>query len=194
MTLFWPRPFRALLGFNSPPFLLSPLEIADAISRTQVPEILRISRGKKAWGLIEGGEEVNITEVRVSLREGADKKLKAYATLTFDDCFVVRNVKVIDGTKGLFVAMPSRRVRESCQKCSHRNVIHSKFCNNCGAALETALRPLAPDETAYRSEHKDIAHPITPTCREYIQKAVLEAYEKEKASGPSAHKAQGEEV
>jgi stage V sporulation protein G len=59
---------------------------------------------------------MEITEVRVFLKEGQDKKLKAYATLTFDKSFVVRNVKVIEGNKGLFVAMPSRRLKDPCPK------------------------------------------------------------------------------
>jgi stage V sporulation protein G len=50
---------------------------------------------------------VEITDVRISLRD--EEKLKAFVTITFDDCFVVRGVKVIAGANGLFVAMPSRR-------------------------------------------------------------------------------------
>ncbi len=50
---------------------------------------------------------MEITDVRVSLRD--EEKLKAFVTITFDDCFVVRGVKVISGNDGLFVAMPSRR-------------------------------------------------------------------------------------
>ncbi len=50
---------------------------------------------------------VNITEVRIALRE--DDKLKAFASVTFDDCFVVRGLKIIAGNGGMFVAMPSRK-------------------------------------------------------------------------------------
>jgi len=50
---------------------------------------------------------MEITEVRISLHD--EDKLKAFVTITFDDCFVVRGVKVISGNNGLFVAMPSRR-------------------------------------------------------------------------------------
>ena len=57
---------------------------------------------------------MNITEVRVYRRNDPDKKLRAFATITFDDCFVVRDVKIIEGSKGLFVAMPSRRLRYPC--------------------------------------------------------------------------------
>lgn len=123
---------------------------------------------------------MKITEVRIFRKENADKKLKAFATLTFDDCFVVRDVKVIEGNKGLFVAMPSRRMKENCPKCGHGNVVHSRFCNQCGANVEGVGASRKVQEMKDReSEHKDIAHPITLEFREYIQKFVLGAYEKE---------------
>jgi stage V sporulation protein G len=50
---------------------------------------------------------LNITEVRVSVRE--DPKLKAFVSITFNDCFVIRGLKIIEGNKGMFVAMPSRK-------------------------------------------------------------------------------------
>ena len=130
---------------------------------------------------------MEITEVRIFLKEGQDKKLKAYATLTFDNCFVVRNVKVIEGTKGMFIAMPSRKIKDTCPKCGFRNTVRSKFCNQCGATLPVSgPKVFQPGEDASRqSEHKDIAHPISAECRDYIQKKVLEAYEIEKKSLPS---------
>ncbi|MBI5123796.1 MAG: septation protein SpoVG family protein [Candidatus Omnitrophica bacterium] len=130
---------------------------------------------------------MEITEVRIFLKEGQDKKLKAYATLTFDKAFVVRNVKVIEGTKGLFVAMPSRRLKESCPKCNFKNVVRSKYCNQCASALpQAAPKPIAVGENPQKqSEHRDIAHPITSDFREYIQKKVLAAFDEEKKSGPS---------
>ena len=50
---------------------------------------------------------MEISEVRVTIRP--DDRLKAFASVTFDDCFVVHGLKVIEGNNGLFVAMPSRR-------------------------------------------------------------------------------------
>lgn len=50
---------------------------------------------------------MKITEVRVTLRN--DGKLKAFASITLEDCFVVRGLKIIEGNNGMFVAMPSRR-------------------------------------------------------------------------------------
>lgn len=128
---------------------------------------------------------MEITEVRVVLRDSPDKKLKAYATVTFDNSFVVRNIKVIEGTSGLFIAMPSRKIKQPCLKCGFKNELHSKYCNQCAAQLPFTPRP-ANQEAGHTAqlEHKDIAHPITQPFREYLQKRVLEAYEQEKAKGP----------
>ncbi len=53
---------------------------------------------------------MNITDIRIR-KVAADGKLKAYVTVTFDDCFVVHNVKVIEGKNGAFIAMPSRKTK-----------------------------------------------------------------------------------
>jgi len=50
---------------------------------------------------------IQITEVRISLRD--DEKLKAFVSITLNDSFVVRGLKIIHGNTGLFVAMPSRK-------------------------------------------------------------------------------------
>ena len=81
---------------------------------------------------------MNITDVRVR-KINAEGKMKAVVSVTFDDAFVVHDVKVVEGMNGIFVAMPSRKTPEG--------------------------------------EYRDIAHPISATAREIIQKAVLSAYE-----------------
>jgi phage terminase small subunit len=55
----------------------------------------------------EEESKVEITEVRVTLRD--EPKLKAFVNVTFDNAFVIRGLKVINGTKGYFVSMPSRK-------------------------------------------------------------------------------------
>lgn len=50
---------------------------------------------------------MKISEIRISLRD--DNKLKAFASITLDNCFVIRGLKIIEGAKGVFVAMPSRK-------------------------------------------------------------------------------------
>jgi stage V sporulation protein G len=124
---------------------------------------------------------MEITEVKISLkdvREG-NQRLKAYATITFDNAFVVRNIKIIEGNKGLFIAMPSRKVKEACPKCNFKNVLGSRFCNYCSASLPP--RPIGEQDKELRqSEHRDIAHPINKQTRDMLQDRILGAYNKEK--------------
>lgn len=61
---------------------------------------------------------MNITEVRITLRN--EDKLKAFASITFDDCFVVRGLKVINGSQGYFVSMPSRKRKDG----SYQDIAH----------------------------------------------------------------------
>jgi DNA-binding cell septation regulator SpoVG len=88
---------------------------------------------------------MEITDVKVFLKEGQDKKLKAYATLTFDNCFVVRNVKVIEGNKGMFVAMPSRKVKDP-------NFVTSAVRHYPRSSLSLRFRPqtIPPDSLSIR--------------------------------------------
>jgi len=61
---------------------------------------------------------MNITDVKVFIRES--NQLKAFVNIVIDDAFIVRNIKVIEGDKGLFVAMPSRRVSSG----EYRDIAH----------------------------------------------------------------------
>ena len=126
---------------------------------------------------MKGAGTMEITEVRIFPKEGQDKKLKAYVTVTFDNAFVVRNIKVIQGSTNLFIAMPSRKVRHPCPKCYFKNEAGSKFCNQCGVSLPPVNHPMTPVED--KLDHRDIAHPITQQFREYLQDKVLEVYKKE---------------
>jgi len=120
---------------------------------------------------------MEITEIRVFQKEGQDKKLKAYTTVTFDHVFVVRNIKVIQGSNGLFIAMPSRKMKNLCLKCHFKNEIGSKFCSHCGSSIKQENQYVGPPDA--KAEHRDVAHPITQQFREYLQTKILEAYEKE---------------
>ncbi len=60
------------------------------------------------------GSAMEITEVKVyPANEG---KLKAYATMVIDNCFIIRDLKIIQSDKGLFVSMPSRRRKDGTFK------------------------------------------------------------------------------
>lgn len=57
---------------------------------------------------------MEITEIRVHIR--IEDKLKAFVTVTFDNCFVVRNMKIVEGNKGLILCMPSRKLPNGTYK------------------------------------------------------------------------------
>lgn len=63
---------------------------------------------------------MNITEVRVRLVKKDDGKLKAVASITIDDCFVVHDVKILEGTEDYFIAMPSKKTPEG----EYKDVVH----------------------------------------------------------------------
>ena len=126
----------------------------------------------------------------MSLRDNLQTRLRAYATVTFDRCFVVRSVKIIDGKNGLFVAMPSRKPKANCPKCQCKYDVGSRFCSQCGAALsrQTEHAAGAGDlESPEAQAHRDLAHPISAEFRQYLQQMVLSAYEAEKARGATTH-------
>lgn len=122
---------------------------------------------------------MEISEVRVKLVGDSGDRLRAFCSITLDDDFVIRDLKIIDGGSGPFVAMPSRKLTDRCPQCKHKNHLRARYCNFCGAEL-----PNGGDEQDDNSRNKlyaDIAHPINSACRERIQKRVIEAYEQKLA-------------
>jgi len=86
-------------------------------------------------------------------------------------------VKVIEGTNGLFVAMPSRQLSDRCPMCRNKNALRARFCGECGARLDESRA--TRNEQGRLKLHVDIAHPINAACREAIEKVLLEAYQQE---------------
>jgi stage V sporulation protein G len=121
---------------------------------------------------------MQITEVRVKLvGTNKDERLRAFCSITLDNEFVVRDIKVIESGGSYFVAMPSRKMTDHCKNCGGKNTLNSKFCGNCGSSL--------PDHRARKDLrgrvklHADIAHPINTECRQRIQEKVLAAFKNE---------------
>ena len=119
-----------------------------------------------------------ITEVRIKLVEENNERLQAFCSVTFNNAFVVRDLKIIEGTKGSFVAMPSRKLTDRCPKCGSKNHLRARFCNQCGNKLDEDRATRDADGRA--KLHADIAHPINSACREVIQMAVIRAYQEER--------------
>ena len=120
---------------------------------------------------------MEISEVRVKMVANKDDRLKAFCSMTLDNDFVIRDIKIIEGTGGLFVAMPSRKMSDHCEKCGGKNHLRAKFCNNCGAALSE--NRAKQDIKGRMKLHADIAHPINAECRRRIQATIVEAFETE---------------
>ena len=120
---------------------------------------------------------MEISEVRVKLVSNQDDRLKAFCSMMLDNSFVVRDIKIIEGTGGLFVAMPSRKMSDHCSHCGGKNPLRSKFCSSCGTKL--------PEDRVHQDTkgrvklHADIAHPINAQCRRQIQDAVVKAFNEE---------------
>jgi stage V sporulation protein G len=120
---------------------------------------------------------VEITEVRIKLMDEPGERLKAFCSITFDNCFVVRDLKIIDGANGPFVAMPSRKLTSHCPACGMKNHLRALYCNQCGKRLADMRAPKDPDGRA--KLYADIAHPINSYCREMIQDCVIHEYYEE---------------
>ena len=119
---------------------------------------------------------MKVTNVSVKLSPQSPDRLKAFCTMTLDGEFVVRDLKIIEGTNGLFVAMPSRKLTDHCPKCGGKNHLRAKFCNECGAKQPEKR---VSDEDAQGKLHADIAHPINSECRGRLQEVILQAYREE---------------
>ncbi len=120
---------------------------------------------------------MDITEVRVKLVPPSSDKLRAFCSITIDNNFVIRDLKVIEGAKGAFVAMPSRKLTNRCSRCGGKNHHRATYCNDCGVRLpvEKTLRGMSGRPKL----HADIAHPINSGCRDTIQRRVLDIYHEE---------------
>lgn len=127
---------------------------------------------------------MQITEVRIKLMDDGDDRLQAFCSITFDDSFVVRDLKIIEGTNGSFVAMPSRKLTSHCPSCRCKNHMRAQFCNQCGSKLNP--QAAARDSEGRAKLYADIAHPVNSACREMIQERVVSEYrmELERAKHP----------
>jgi stage V sporulation protein G len=132
-----------------------------------------------SWWLRSTQEDgiVEITEVRIKLMSDNAERLLAFCSMTIDGCFVVRDLKIIRGIKGPFVAMPSRKLTDHCHRCHGKNALRSNYCAQCGQRLRDERAPKGLDGRA--KLYADIAHPINSECRDLIQNRVLDEYDLE---------------
>ena len=100
---------------------------------------------------------MEITEINISLRN--EEKLKAFVNVTFDDVFVVRGMKVIKGSSGYFISMPSRKMPDS----SYRDIAHP-IRNEYREYIETEI--LNEYRRSLEEEGGEILEKIEPAVQE----------------------------
>ena len=88
---------------------------------------------------------IEITGITIRPFTGGDDKLKAFASIILNNAFIIKDLKIIEGNNGRFVAMPSRRGKDGV--------------------------------------FRDVAHPLNQDTRDYVEKAILAAYEEQAAQG-----------
>ena len=120
---------------------------------------------------------MNITDVKVFLRES--NQLKAFVNMVIDDAFIIRNIKVIEGDNGLFVAMPSRRVSSGeYRDIAHpintetRNMIERIIIEKYKEVLQEAL--LSANEGSDKKVEKSVEEPKEKPVEEPKEKPVEE--------------------
>ncbi|MDR1626076.1 MAG: septation regulator SpoVG [Spirochaetia bacterium] len=86
---------------------------------------------------------MQITDIRIR-KVSSEGKLKAYVTVTFDNCFVVHNVKVIEGKTGVFIAMPSRKTKTGDYK-DVAHPINSDFRSELQQRILSAYETMGDD-------------------------------------------------
>ena len=103
---------------------------------------------------------MKITDVKVSIRES--NQLKAFVNIVIDDAFIIRNIKVIEGENGLFVAMPSRRVSTGeYRDIAHpintetRNMIEQIIIEKYKEVLQEALSAAKASDNSADKEKED---------------------------------------
>ena len=132
---------------------------------------------------------MEITDVRLRKIE-TEGKLRAYVSITFDDSFVVHDLRVIDGTKGMFVAMPSKRLPNG----DHKDIAHP---------INTEIREKIQNAVldVYNRELEEAPQPKvepkieeTATVEEAVEESKEEAVEesKEEAVEETATEEEGE--
>ncbi len=77
---------------------------------------------------------MKITDIRIRLMEKDDSRLKAVASVTIDDCIAIHDIKIVDGTDGYFVSMPSRK----SSRGEYRDIVHP-INNEARAELTNAV-------------------------------------------------------
>lgn len=126
-----------------------------------------------------------VTHVSILEPEGAEARegLLAFVTITLDNEFVVRDMKLIQRRdKTMFVDFPSVSAPVHCSTCSRKIGCISRYCPFCGEPRNSTLdTKFTQDGQRRASAFVNLAHPTKQYCREMIHNAVLTAWHRHKS-------------
>lgn len=120
-----------------------------------------------------------ITSVDIHPAPPGDNRLLAFATIIVEDVFAVHDLRLIQVSGSApFVAMPERKVQTRCPACHGKTPAVERYCCKCGAPV--------PAPGADQRLYACVCHPIAQPCRNYINEAVVAAWERQRRSGGPA--------
>lgn len=120
--------------------------------------------------------DIIVTDVRVKLSPPGIEKLVGYCAMTLNDAIVVKDIKVIEGDAGLFIAMPSRKITRHCPHCRTTNPVRANYCNECGKSVR--VKKIEKDRRGRERLHFDVVHPINAEVRAYVHDAIMSEVER----------------
>jgi DNA-binding cell septation regulator SpoVG len=110
---------------------------------------------------------MKITSVSI-LPVKKENRLKGYASVVFDDCLKVRNIRIIeDKDSSLFIVMPNRENTRVCGICKNKVSYRDKYCSQCG-------KELAVIRTAVK--YKDVVFPLNKPFADEIEVAIVKKF------------------
>lgn len=122
---------------------------------------------------------MRITNVEISFdgvhSSNGREHLLGFSCVTFEHCFVVQDLRIINGDRGPFVSMPSRKLMDHCPQCRTKNHLRAKYCNNCGSRLSDD-RIYINSLTGKPKYYEDLVYPITQDFREYLEREIMRRY------------------
>lgn len=117
------------------------------------------------------------TEIRIKLADAHERndRILAYARVTFDGELAVRDFRLIRADGGRVVlACPSREVKAHCPACGRAVGLRDNYCWHCGGELPVAVARVK--ENGRVELYADVAHPVHPQFRAYLEGVVIAAY------------------
>ncbi len=144
---------------------------------------------------------MKLTEIRINLCPGphgkphasaaaapGGQRLRAFCSLTFDNTFVIHDVKLIDGNGGLFLAMPSRKLSDHCPGCGEKNHLRDRFCNECGRRLDEDRAIRQAHDCAVRQAHDGAGQQAHDGAGQQAQFAGRQLHDHAVAAGPGGQR------